>query len=632
MAQSLGEIILRLNRIDGDAVEAAARHARTAGMDLGEVLLARQLISEDQLLEAVAEHRGLDFHASIPVTSLAPGLAHVLPPTKAIELHAVPIAMAQGTLIVATCDRRHTGKELALGRLLGQPVQLSLAPRRVIEQTFDALYSAERPVQDVPDTGDAFNADASSVFHVGPHTLEQMRQLRFGFGGQDASEAAGASTQVARRRGLAPPHEDEEPRTQLDGEIGKHIEAELDAFLDENTEPIAEDEPDLFGLNPSAVVTLPPERTLVLTVDDEFRDDEVISEVLELIDVVEEGEAGAAPEPSVGVTDEWYDTTGKTELMRRPEFPGLSTSGDEGEVFGEYRLIRPIGRGGMAEVFEARRTMVAGVTRTVAVKRILPSFSQDEDFVTMFLDEARITAQLSHPGIGQVLDVGKVDDDYFIAMEYLHGRNLETVFKHCVATGLQVPVAAAIYILRQVLDGLDYAHRKRGDDGRHLHIIHRDVSPANVICCFGGEVKLIDFGIARAANKVSQTRVGLIKGKVCYMSPEQIREQPMDRRSDIFAAGILLWELLAGRSLFAGKNDRETIANVARVVVPALGSLRPDLPSALTTLVHWALERDPDQRPEWASDLSDALGKVALGLDDTGPKSQLVAFMLAHFA
>jgi serine/threonine protein kinase len=203
--------------------------------------------------------------------------------------------------------------------------------------------------------------------------------------------------------------------------------------------------------------------------------------------------------------------------------------------FGKYLLLERINVGGMAEVFKAKAFGVEGFERLVAVKRILPSIAEDQEFITMFVDEAKIAVQLTHANIAQIFDLGRVGDSYFIAMEYVHGKDLRAIFDRARKRGETVPVPMACYVAMKICEGLDYAHNKKDAAGRDLHLVHRDVSPQNVLLSYDGEVKVIDFGIAKAAGKAGKTQAGILKGKFGYMSPEQVRGLPLDRRSDIFA-------------------------------------------------------------------------------------------------
>src|SRR5215475_841166 len=197
----------------------------------------------------------------------------------------------------------------------------------------------------------------------------------------------------------------------------------------------------------------------------------------------------------------------------------------------------------MAEVFRAKAFGVEGFERLVAVKRILPNIAEDKEFIRMFIEEAKLSVQLNHANIAQIFDLGVVDGSYYIALEHVHGRDLRGIFDRCRNLGEAMPVAQACFIAMKVCEGLDYAHNKRDQAGRELTLVHRDVSPQNILVSFEGEVKIIDFGIAKAAGKGSKTQAGILKGKFGYMSPEQVRGLPIDRRSDVFSCGIVPDEL-----------------------------------------------------------------------------------------
>jgi serine/threonine protein kinase len=302
--------------------------------------------------------------------------------------------------------------------------------------------------------------------------------------------------------------------------------------------------------------------------------------------------------------------------------------------FGKYYLLDRVNTGGMAEVYRAKAFGVEGFERIVAVKRILPTIAVDTDFIKMFIDEAKLAVQLNHANIAQIFDLGRVDGNYYIALEYVHGKDLRAVFDRLVAQGRALPAELACYVLMKICEGLDYAHRKRDASGLALELVHRDVSPQNMLISFDGEVKLIDFGIAKAANQSVQTRTGILKGKFGYLSPEQVRGEPVDQRSDIFGLGIVLHELLTGQRLFAGDSDLSTIEKVRTAEVRSPRELNPALPEALEQVVLKALARDKDQRFQSALELHDALQSVLLEAGRSGQpfgRTELRAFMLAEF-
>ena len=275
--------------------------------------------------------------------------------------------------------------------------------------------------------------------------------------------------------------------------------------------------------------------------------------------------------------------------------------------FGKYYLLERINVGGMAEVFRAKAYGVEGFERLVAVKRILPNIAEDTEFIKMFIDEAKIAVQLNHANIAQIFDLGMVDGSYYIALEHIHGRDLRAIFDRCRNHGEPMPVAQACFVVMKVCEGLDYAHNKRDSSGRPLNLVHRDVSPQNIIVSFEGEVKLIDFGIAKAAGKGSKTQAGILKGKFGYMSPEQVRGLPIDRRSDIFSCGIVLYELLTGERLFVGESDFSTLEKVRNVEILPPSTYNRKIPDELERIVLKALAKDHDDRYQNAIDLHDEL-------------------------
>jgi serine/threonine protein kinase len=280
--------------------------------------------------------------------------------------------------------------------------------------------------------------------------------------------------------------------------------------------------------------------------------------------------------------------------------------------FGKYVLLERIAVGGMAEVFRALASGPEGFQRTVVIKRVLPTLLENEGFVDMFIDEAKLCALLSHPNLVQIYELGQVDDCFFIAMEHVQGRTLASVQAKQIEQGRLTPVGAAVEIVRQICAGLHYAHTLRAGDGTPLGIVHRDVSPSNVMLSFHGGVKVLDFGIARVANglRQSRTQAGTIKGKVSYMSPEQVQRDDIDHRSDIFSTGIVLHELLTGRRLFKASTDFSASRKVMELPIPAPSTLNPAVSPALDRVVMHALERDLGVRYASAEDMSSDLERV----------------------
>ena len=271
--------------------------------------------------------------------------------------------------------------------------------------------------------------------------------------------------------------------------------------------------------------------------------------------------------------------------------------------YGSYVLLERVAMGGMAEVFRAKRRGVEGFEKVVAVKRILPHLSSNKEFVEMFVDEAKMVASLSHPNIAQIFDLGKIDDSYYIAMEFVQGRDLRTILTRTRNRGTLLGVDLAALIAAKVGAAHEYAHRHRDDKGRELRIVHRDVSPQNILVSTEGEVKLVDFGIARAATKASHTDSGSLRGKLLYMSPEQAWGKPLDNRSDIFSLGGVFFEALTGHPLFSGNSEMSILERVreARFLTPS--SLNPAVPIELEAVVTRALQKDPADRYQDAAEM-----------------------------
>ncbi len=300
-------------------------------------------------------------------------------------------------------------------------------------------------------------------------------------------------------------------------------------------------------------------------------------------------------------------------------------------LFGKYYLLERINVGGMAEVFRAKAFGVEGFERLVAVKRILPNIAEDKEFIRMFIEEAKLAVQLNHANIAQIFDLGVVDNSYYIALEHVHGRDLRGIFDKCRQLGETMPVAQACFMIMKLCEGLDYAHNKRDQGGRELQLVHRDVSPQNVLISFEGEVKVIDFGIAKAAGKGSKTQAGILKGKFGYMSPEQVRGLPVDRRSDVFSTGIVLYELLTGERLFVGESDFSTLEKVRNVEILPPSTYNRRIPDELERIVLKALTKDVEDRYQNAIDLHDELQAFVYTAGEFYSRKDLAGWMKRTF-
>jgi eukaryotic-like serine/threonine-protein kinase len=275
-----------------------------------------------------------------------------------------------------------------------------------------------------------------------------------------------------------------------------------------------------------------------------------------------------------------------------------------------YKVLEKIASGGMAEVFRAESAGLEGFKKTVAIKRVLPHLSEKKQFIGMFLDEARVSAQLSHSNCVQVFDIGVGDNTYFIVMEYVDGADLKGVIEHRRKTGTPFPVEEACLICVRICEGLSYAHELTDHGGESLHIVHRDMSPPNVLITRFGEVKIVDFGLAKANSQLEKSEPGIIKGKFSYLSPEAAQGLPVDAKTDIFAVGIILWELLAGRRLFMGETDLETVRMVQQARVPSIRQINPKVSVELERVIARALAGDPAARYQTARDFGRDLNNM----------------------
>jgi len=305
------------------------------------------------------------------------------------------------------------------------------------------------------------------------------------------------------------------------------------------------------------------------------------------------------------------------------------SGGRAGAHIGRYRLIGLLATGGMAEIYLALSGELSGFRTVVVVKRILPHLSENAQFIDMFFDEARIVARLDHPNIARVIEVGHDGDEYFLVMEVVQGKPLSAVLRGAARQGRPLTQALCGHLVAQAANALAYAHDLTDADGNSLGLVHRDVSPQNILVSFEGVVKVIDFGVARAMGRVTETIPGGLKGKIQYMSPEQVVGRPVDRRSDVFALGVVLWEALCGRRLFRRDTEMDTLSAIVEDPIPAPSSITRVSPR-LERIVMQALEKDPDKRFQNAADMALALERHAFASEGFSP-GQVATAMKALF-
>ena len=318
--------------------------------------------------------------------------------------------------------------------------------------------------------------------------------------------------------------------------------------------------------------------------------------------------ASETPAPSPAPTQD-SDTGATVQLSGETVKEALAAqeaaATEKGINFGQYLLLEKIATGGMAELFKAKRKGVEGFEKILAIKRILPHMSDNDEFITMFIDEAKLAAQLTHQNICQIFDLGKIENSYYIAMEYVHGKDLRAGLRASRSKKKPFPVELAILVISKISSALDYAHRKRDANGQPLNLVHRDISPQNILISYEGEVKLVDFGIAKAASKAHVTQHGALKGKLLYMSPEQAWGKAVDKRTDIFSLGVVLYEMLTGAPLFLDENDTEVtiLEKVREARIGPVRELNPKVPESLEKILVKVLHKNPDERYQTALDL-----------------------------
>lgn len=331
-------------------------------------------------------------------------------------------------------------------------------------------------------------------------------------------------------------------------------------------------------------------------------------------------------EPASAVPPPTAATVEPANSLATQRIPVFTEEADD-QRFGQYTLLERIAVGGMAEVWKARMRGLEGFQKTVAIKKILAHMTHNSEFVSMFIDEAKLAAQLSHPNIIHIYDLGKIANDYFIAMEYVEGRDLRTIGNLARQKRLPIPFGLSLLIAHHLAGALDHAHHKRDFEGRALGLVHRDVSPQNVLISRDGDIKLCDFGIAKAVTQAGQTQIGALKGKLQYMSPEQAWGRPVDARSDIFSLGTLLFEMLTGERLFAGDSEISVLEAVREGKVKSPREIDPSISAEIDAIARRALAHDPADRFQSAGEMEQRLGAVLYEQKPTPSHTDLAAYV-----
>ncbi len=301
------------------------------------------------------------------------------------------------------------------------------------------------------------------------------------------------------------------------------------------------------------------------------------------------------------------------------------------QMFGRFVLLDKVASGGMAEVWRAKTSGEAGFQRMFAIKKILPHVAEDQEFISMFTDEAHITSRLHHANIGQVYEFSKIGDTYYIAMEYISGKDLKTVWSYNRSRKSPMPLDLAAFIVARMADGLDYAHRLTDNFGADAGIVHRDVSPQNVLLSWDGEVKVTDFGIAKAQEKSGRTRPGTLKGKFAYMSPEQIRGLNLDGRADIFAIGVVLYEMCTGERGFSADSEFSLLEMVRNVEIKPPTIVNRDIPAELERIIYKALAKDREHRYQTGAELKEELERFLIMKGKPPSRQDLARYLKENF-
>ena len=638
---------------------------QTTGRKLSLWLLEHGILDEATLSRYLAKAAGVEHVTAERLDAVPPEVGARLAAPTAAQAGAVPVEVTERGLVVATSEPERLEDLGALEAEVGLPVVPALATRTDVARTLARLYGVTDTTLWI-DADEALQAIAAAA--PADPAEEATQQIRR----DDAQRwlASYRSRGGDAGEGKAPisPDEavwvDETPAEvptvgihvapgDLDDRATLAYQSPLAAMLRATTEEAeGGEEP------PWEADTAPPQADPLRSTArfgaqaqgasplmgpdaDTARLAPVVPSVADLdtLDAVQSvrPEAGLAPATRDKATEE--PLPGRPKLCGIPGMgPGPAAAGPafrggaapgqpSGARFAErYQLLDRLGVGGMAEVWRARVVGAEGFRRMVVVKKILPEYTTNREFVEMFIDEAKIACQLSHPNIAQIYELGQEDGEYSIAMEYVDGPDLETVFERARTKGPKLTPSLAAYVVEQLCEGLDHAHRKTDERGQPLYIIHRDVTPHNVLVSYEGHVKIIDFGIAKAAAKTNVTRVGYMKGKPGYIAPEQALGMRLDHRVDVFAAGILLYELLTHRRLFSDSASAQEFKKLARFDVKPLLRWQLKLPSALRALTTRALQVRPEDRLPTAGDLAAGLREF-LRKRKRDPRAELVAYL-----
>ncbi|MBL93188.1 MAG: serine/threonine protein kinase [Myxococcales bacterium] len=302
-----------------------------------------------------------------------------------------------------------------------------------------------------------------------------------------------------------------------------------------------------------------------------------------------------------------------------------------GTRFGKYNLLKRIAVGGMAEIFLARQEGLEGFEKMICIKRIRPHLSNQPNFVTMFLNEAKLAARLNHPNIAQIYDLGRINDSYFIAMEHISGRDMSRIIPKAQTKGIGFPMVYALKVAANVCDGLNYAHTKTDAYGNPLHIVHRDVTPENCLVGFNGTVKLVDFGIAKANTQLEETQAGELKGKLSYMSPEQAMGEPLDHRSDIFSLGAILYEWITSARIFTGENEMAILKEIVDGHIYRPSYFKDNVPEPVENILMRALEKDREKRYQSAWEMQYDIDTYLASCEFTPSNIHLANFLKQIF-